>query len=61
MMVKTAVVWVPNVAPPVGLERVKLTVSLGSNWVSLTIKIVGLFVIGTKPVLLCAPKTVPSF
>ena len=46
-MVSTAVVWVPNIAPPVGLERLKLTVSSASNWLSL--------IIGMLTVLLVSP------
>ena len=38
-MVKTAVVTVPSVAPPVGLDSVKLTVSSDSERLSLTIGI----------------------
>ena len=40
MMLKTAVVWVPKIAPPWGLVRDRLIVSSGSNWVSLTIGMV---------------------
>ena len=45
MMVNVAVVCVPKVAPPWGLVRVKLMVSSGSNWVSLTIEIVTVLVV----------------
>ena len=44
-IVKTAVVCVPNTAPSVGLERVKLTVSSGSNRLSLTMGIVTVLVV----------------
>ena len=39
-MVRTAVLRVPRVAPPVGLERVRMTVSLGSSRASFMIGIV---------------------
>ena len=39
-MVRTAVLRVPRVAPPVGLERVRMTVSLGSSRASSMIGIV---------------------
>ena len=39
-MVNVAVVCVPKVAPPWVLVRVKLRVSSGSNWLSLTMGIV---------------------
>ena len=47
MIVNVAVVWLPSVAPPVGLLRVRLTVSFPSTSVSL--------VIGTVNVLLVSP------
>ena len=47
IIVKLAVVCVPNVAPLVGLDSVKLIVSLGSNKVSL--------IIGMITILLVSP------
>jgi hypothetical protein len=51
MMVSVAAVGVPRVAPPVGLVRVRLTVSLPSTSVSLMIGMVKVLLVSPMPKL----------
>ena len=48
-IVNVAVVWVPNVAPPVGLLKVKLTVSFPSKSESLTIGMITVLLVSPGP------------